>query len=263
MQLIVTMNRGLQQNAPGKVARYDDEHDPRCFGDNFQGWGASTILIESGGYPDDPEKQFIRKLNFYALLNAFESIIDQSYAKEKIEDYVALPENSYYLYDLVVRNVKVTKDTSSFITNLGIYQYQNETSNFRNIYYEGRIGDIGDMDRHFGYHEYDAGSLVFTPGKVKTLTRKEWDALTAEKELALIKEGYLFVHLSDSKVSGTSVSGHLLNLMSRKDYAYGSARPGADANFILTKNGEPVYAGVNGFWIDLGAPSTIPNTLAF
>ena len=64
-QLILTMNNALQTKVPGKIAKYDDAFDPRCFGDTFQGMGISTILIESGGYYADPEKQHIRKLNFY------------------------------------------------------------------------------------------------------------------------------------------------------------------------------------------------------
>ncbi len=76
-QLILTMNKALQTKVPGKIAKYDDAFDPRCFGDTFQGMGISTILIESGGFYADPEKQHIRKLNFYALLNAFVSIAEQ------------------------------------------------------------------------------------------------------------------------------------------------------------------------------------------
>ena len=64
MQVIVQMNDILQEYAPGQVGRYNDDFEPRAFGDNIQKWGTSTILIESGGYPNDPEKQEIRKLNF-------------------------------------------------------------------------------------------------------------------------------------------------------------------------------------------------------
>src|SRR5690606_9102602 len=49
MQIIVGMNRILQSYIPDGVAKYDDTYTPRGFGDNFQTWGASTVLIESGG----------------------------------------------------------------------------------------------------------------------------------------------------------------------------------------------------------------------
>lgn len=48
---------------PGRVAKYDDSFNPRAFGDLMQQWGTSTVLIESGALPDDPEKQRLRALN--------------------------------------------------------------------------------------------------------------------------------------------------------------------------------------------------------
>ena len=59
MKIIVFMNDILQKYAPGQVGRYNDDFEPRAFGDNIQKWGTSTILIESGGYPNDIEKQEI------------------------------------------------------------------------------------------------------------------------------------------------------------------------------------------------------------
>ncbi|HEV2131764.1 MAG TPA: M14 family zinc carboxypeptidase, partial [Longimicrobiaceae bacterium] len=44
----------------GHVTRYDDSFNPRAFGDLMQSWGTSTVLIESGGWAGDPEKQYLR-----------------------------------------------------------------------------------------------------------------------------------------------------------------------------------------------------------
>ena len=74
MKVIVQMNKVLQKFAPGQVGRYNDDFEPRAFGDNIQKWGTSTILVESGGYPEDPEKQEIRKLNFVSILSALNAI---------------------------------------------------------------------------------------------------------------------------------------------------------------------------------------------
>ena len=87
MQLIVGMNNILQQYIPESVARYDDTYTPRGFGDNFQSWGASTILIESGGLKGDPEKQKIRKLNFIIILNALLEIANGSYENYNAKRY--------------------------------------------------------------------------------------------------------------------------------------------------------------------------------
>ncbi len=109
MQMIVNMNRNLQKFIPGQVGRYADDHEPRAFGDNFQKWGTTLILIESGGYAGDPEKQYIRKLNFMTLLTAFESISNKTYAKENKDRYEDIPENGRSLFDLVVRGATVKK----------------------------------------------------------------------------------------------------------------------------------------------------------
>ena len=49
MRIIAKMNQIIQGYARGQVGRYNDEFEPRAFGDNMQKWGTSTILIETGG----------------------------------------------------------------------------------------------------------------------------------------------------------------------------------------------------------------------
>ncbi|MEQ8807596.1 MAG: M14 family metallopeptidase [Imperialibacter sp.] len=81
LQVVVKLNNLVQNYMPGHTARYDDTFEPRAFGDNIQKWGTSTILIECGAYPNDPEKQVIRKVHFLALLGTLQSIADGSYKK--------------------------------------------------------------------------------------------------------------------------------------------------------------------------------------
>jgi hypothetical protein len=263
-QLILVMDRALQEKIPGKVAKYDDEHDPRCFGDNFQGWGTSTILIESGGYPQDIEKQHIRKVNFYALLTAFESISKASYANENLSAYDTIPENSRFLYDLVIRNVGVEKSGQSFKTHLGINRSQMKSADYRSVTFRGNIEEMGDMDRHFGYEERDASSMQFAPGKVKTMRKKEWEALSPAEELSLIKQGFLYVKWTDGPSPGGPVTNHLLNLINTTEEMPQVPRPGLAANFLLSRDNAPVFAVVNGFLINLEkSPSSIPNTMGY
>jgi hypothetical protein len=263
-QVILVMNRMLQTRIPGKVAKYNDEHDPRCFGDNFQGWGTSAILIESGGYPQDVEKQHIRKVNFYALMTAFESIAKQDYAHEDLKDYDAIPENSRFLYDLVVRNVQISKGGQTFKANLGINRAQIKNADYRGVYFRGNIDDMGDMDRHFGYEEGDAASLKFTTGKIMEMTKTQWENLKPEEELDLIKKGYLFVRWKGARSPSGAVYNHLLNLTNAQEMPVLAVAPGQPANFLLTRDNIPVYAVINGFWVDLAAPvKALPNTMGF
>ena len=76
IKLISRLYTGLSHFIPGHIGKYKDDFEPRAFGDNFQRKGISTILVESGGWKGDPEKQFVRKLNFILLLTAFKSIAE-------------------------------------------------------------------------------------------------------------------------------------------------------------------------------------------
>ncbi|MGI9625663.1 MAG: M14 family zinc carboxypeptidase [Longimicrobiales bacterium] len=85
------------------ISKYDDTFNPRAFGDLITQWGASTILIESGSVPDDPQKQELRRINFVAILAALESIADGSYQIADPDRYHDLPYNGRSLADLVIR----------------------------------------------------------------------------------------------------------------------------------------------------------------
>ena len=263
-QLILTMNDALQTKVPGNIAKYDDAFDPRCFGDTFQALGFSTILIESGGFKDDPEKQYIRKLNFYALLTALESIAKKSYVSQSLAKYDAIPENSRSLYDLVVRNVSINKEGISFRTNLGINLSQIKGPNYTSMSYNGRIEELGDMELNYGHNEIEASQLSLVPGKVKPLLKSEWDKLTQEEEFQLVKEGYLFVKWTDTKSPAGPMSARLLNLTNMETGPLKAAGIGQQAQFILTKEGKPEYAVINGFVLDLNKEmQQVPNVFGY
>ncbi|HEX8359527.1 MAG TPA: M14 family zinc carboxypeptidase [Longimicrobium sp.] len=87
----------------GHVTRYDDTFNPRAFGDLMQSWGTSTVLIESGGWRNDPEKQHLRRVNFVALLTALDAIATGAYASASPASYETLPENGRPVNDVLVR----------------------------------------------------------------------------------------------------------------------------------------------------------------
>ncbi|HET9332002.1 MAG TPA: M14 family zinc carboxypeptidase [Gemmatimonadota bacterium] len=97
----------LQDEIPGRIARYDDSFTPRAFGDNMQRWGTSTVLIESGALPDDPQKQELRRLNVLAILAALESIADGSLETASTAAYDDLPMNVEITNDLVLLGGRV------------------------------------------------------------------------------------------------------------------------------------------------------------
>src|SRR5690606_2350156 len=193
MQLIVGMNQVLQAEIPGHVRKYDDAFEPRAFGDNFQKWGTSTILIESGGYPNDPEKQYIRQLNFMIILNALYEIATQIYHQYEVEDYFAIPDNDNKLMDLIVRDVTVEQRGQSYQVDLGIKQQEYRLDSGYRV--AGAIVDKGDLSVFYGYHEVGAEGLQFRPGNIWRGTYASLDEISEQKAMELLKQGYLAIQV--------------------------------------------------------------------
>ncbi|WP_243406298.1 M14 family zinc carboxypeptidase [Siphonobacter curvatus] len=161
MQLIVSLNRTLQTFIPNQVGRFSDEFEPRAFGDNIQKWGSSLILIESGGYANDPEKQQIRRLNYVALLSGLQAIASGSYETEAIEAYEEIPENRRSIFDLIIRNVRVLKKGKTVLTDLAINRQELAVFNRPEKWYvRGTVEEFGDCSVFFGTRELDGTDLV-------------------------------------------------------------------------------------------------------
>ena len=84
----------VTRQIPGRVARYDDTFEPRAFGDVMQQRGTSTVLIETGALPGDPEKQQLRTVNVVALLTALDAIATRRLGEANPRLYDALPPNA-------------------------------------------------------------------------------------------------------------------------------------------------------------------------
>jgi hypothetical protein len=85
MSLAALLVGALGELTEDRIATYDDSFEPRAFGDNMQAWGTSTLLIESGHWPGDPERAMVRRLTFAALLTALRAIGDGSYQESDLE----------------------------------------------------------------------------------------------------------------------------------------------------------------------------------
>jgi hypothetical protein len=107
MRLGAFVSRILKQFVQGHVATYDDTYESRAFGDNMQSWGTSTLLIESGHWPQDPEKLFIRKLNYVVLLSSLWAIGNGSYQDVELDHYSHLIPNGKRVYDIIIRGAKL------------------------------------------------------------------------------------------------------------------------------------------------------------
>nr|WP_299033671.1 M14 family zinc carboxypeptidase [uncultured Tenacibaculum sp.] len=111
MNVIVAMNDLLQEIIPNHIGRYTDEFYPTATGDNFQKLGHNTILIEAGHFPDDYDREEVRKYNFYALLQGIYHIsINIDFTS--YQEYLAIPNNIKNFYDVIYRSKNNEKDVA-------------------------------------------------------------------------------------------------------------------------------------------------------
>lgn len=253
MKVIAGMRRVLQEEVPDHLGKYNDTFEPRAFGDNFQKWGTSTILIESGAFPNDPEKQYVRKLNFMIVLNALYEIATGTYDAFAMDDYLNIPDNSSRLMDLLIRNVSVTTAGHSYSTDIGLRRAARYTAERR--YYRGTVSDWGDLSIYHGYEELDATGLTAIPGKVWE-EEKPLEELSREEAIGLLRDGYLGVKTSTENTGKL----HQLPLLIFSGDAPPNLEPSLEnaPNFFLVKDQKYRYAIVNGYLIDLQNPQVDP-----
>jgi hypothetical protein len=144
MEIMGVMIETMDPMVGGHIAKYDDTFNPRAFGDLITQWGTSTILVESGGWEDDPQKQFLRKVNFVGLLAALESIATGSYVGVGTDLYQALPPNGRRIGDLLI--------TGGTVVVPGLPPYRADLLiNYAEPLLEvggtfAEIGDLGDVE---------------------------------------------------------------------------------------------------------------------
>jgi hypothetical protein len=90
--------RTLEPFVPGGVARYDEDWNPRAFGDNMTAWGTPVVLVESGGVPPGRPLSDLTRLNYVALLTALHGLVQDDLAGETAEIYEGLKRNEDSLW---------------------------------------------------------------------------------------------------------------------------------------------------------------------
>ena len=243
LQIVVKLNSIVQQQIPGHAGRYDDTFEPRAFGDNIQKWGTSTILIECGAYPGDPEKQLIRKVHFLALLGALQSISNGSYASLDSNDYFEIPENGRYYVDLLVKNGQVELYDQWYTMDLAVRLRENTNDDLRSYDLAGYIEDVGDMSVMSGYEEIDAAGMKITPGRVYPEVFNEPSEVPVDKIEEWLLGGYTYVRV---KRPGGRFTDLPINFIGPDQQPDSSISFGDPATFVISKDGTVLYTVVNG-----------------
>lgn len=249
MKLIVNLYDELSKFIPGHIGRYNDDFEPRAFGDNFVKWGTSSVLIESGGWKNDEEKQFIRKLNFVALLTGFQSIANEFYEKADIKNYTNIPENDNYLFNVLFRNVTMNYKNKNYLVDVGINREERNINNASDYYIKSSIEDFGDLSTFYGNEEYDCANMTIEEGKIY---EKEFSSITEIEKLnfkKLLNEGYIAVKLNAEK-HPSKFTSLPINIIYNNSNFNTEIAPENPANFIIKNEGKIKYVTVNGFVFD-------------
>jgi len=140
------------------VAKYDDTFNPRAFGDLMGAWGASTVLIESGAWENDPQKQYLRKTNFVGILSALDGIATGRYARYDPSVYESLEYNGRRVTDLLISGGTIAVPGLPPLAADLLVNYD-----FPLMRRGGVIADIGDMGVSEAQDTLDVEGLFLIP----------------------------------------------------------------------------------------------------
>jgi hypothetical protein len=90
--------RTLEPFVPGGIGRYDEDWNPRAFGDNVTAWGTPVVLIESGGLPPGRPLADLTRLDYVALLTVLDGLVRDDLAGETPDLYEGLKRNAENLW---------------------------------------------------------------------------------------------------------------------------------------------------------------------
>lgn len=248
IKVIVDIYKNMSVIIPGHIGRYDDEFEPRAFGDNFVKWRISSILIESGGWKDDYEKQFVRKLNFLAILSGLYSIATNNYTNNDSNAYFSIPENNNKLFDLIIRNAKIIIEGTEILADIAINR--NEiTNNTKTTFFKGTIAEFGDLSTFYGSEEILADNMFVKPGKVFEKIFNNINELENIDFDELISKGYCYVKVKNLPSDFINTK-YPINIVSKDFIAPNEILLGTNANFVIYDNNKIRYAIINGFLYD-------------
>ncbi|MFD0941474.1 M14 family zinc carboxypeptidase [Pedobacter boryungensis] len=184
MLVIADMFNDLDQLLPKHIGLFDDEFEPRAFGDNFQKAGTSTILIEAGGYTNDYEKQEIRRYYFAAILAGLNSIATKKYPQQDLKNYFAIPKNNKQIFHILIQGILI----DGIEVSIGINYDECPTSDGCSTFKTYSIQDIGDLSFCDAYQIFSASSLSLN-GKIVLYQNANFELLDGGTPILSFENG--------------------------------------------------------------------------
>lgn len=159
MDVIGYIYKQLETVMPGHIARFSDEFYPTSTGDNFMKAGYTNLLFEAGHFPNDYQRNEVRRFNALAILLALEKISDSK--EDDSELYHKIPENDKKSLDIVLRNVSVKSKSAESLIDIGIYFEEKLNLDKQEIEFHSRIEEIEDLSSYFGHLDLDMEGRIW------------------------------------------------------------------------------------------------------
>ncbi|MBX7173795.1 MAG: hypothetical protein K1X72_22690 [Pyrinomonadaceae bacterium] len=154
------MINALNQFIKGNIGRYEDDYNPRAFGDRISEWGTPVILIETGALHGKLE-MFLIRLNFVAFLTALQSLVDGSEQKADPKVYETLPFNSDGgIYDFIFRGATIVPDGGDpYVADVAVVEERRRADEGVRMI----VREIGDLGIYTGLEEFDMKDFYLFP----------------------------------------------------------------------------------------------------
>lgn len=243
MQMIALMTETIEQYIPGQVAKYSDDFEPRAFGDNIQKWGTRTILIEAGAQYNDPEKQYLRKLHFVALLSAFEAIATDRFEQYDTKTYDAIPFNNRSLYDLIINNLTVEYEGEDYLLDIAFNRA--ERGRAANLHYDGQLSYIGDLSTSYAFEELDGTGYELEWGKTHPKVFNTVSEVAKNGFESFYKDGYSHVKVQKLP-SPAQLEDYPIHFIKEEQSARNRFALWTNPTFFLVKDGKRDFLVRNG-----------------
>jgi Zinc carboxypeptidase len=180
------MVKSLETFIKGNIGRYDDEYNPRAFGDMISAWGTPVILVETGALYGKDE-MFLIKMNFVAYLSALQSIVDGSEKKASMDVYDNLPFNSSgNIFNYIFRKATIISENGEpYVADVAVNVERRRANEQAPMF----VQEIGDLSIFGGLEDYNAKDylLVSKDGFLKIGSEVEFSFIKKTEKIDLKK----------------------------------------------------------------------------
>jgi hypothetical protein len=160
VNIIVAMNNELQKYIPNQIGRFDDSFNLNCIGDMFQSLDTPTVLFEAGHFQGDYQREETRKYIFISLVSGLKSIYENDVIKDKIANYLNIPQNKVLFNDIVYRKIRINSNSLNIISTFAA-QYK-EVLLGDEIIFEAYFTEIGEDLEIVGHQEYNGENAIYS-----------------------------------------------------------------------------------------------------